>query len=67
MQFLGYKANFNTIFKIGAKSAFSFDNDEQRHLLRQFLIGDGLYEALQKAFSLYLDGCVGMPTASVLL
>lgn len=54
---LGYKANFNTIFKIEAeKSAFSFDNDEQREAFIASVPDEGmaLYEALQKAYSAYI-------------
>ena len=54
---LGYKANFNTIFKIEAeKSAFSFDNDEQKEAFISSVPDEGmtLYEALQKAYSAYI-------------
>ena len=54
---LGYKANFNTIFKIEAeKSAFSFDNDEQKEAFIASVPDEGmaLYEALQKAYSAYI-------------
>lgn len=54
---LGYKANFSTIFKIEAeKSAFSFDNDEQREAFIASVPDEGmvLYEALQKAYSAYI-------------
>lgn len=54
---LGYKANFNIIFKIEAeKSAFSFDNDEQREAFIASVPDEGmaLYEALQKAYSAYI-------------
>ena len=54
---LGYKANFNTIFKIEAeKSAFSFDNDEQREAFIASVPDEGMafYEALQKAYSAYI-------------
>lgn len=54
---LGYKANFNTIFKIDAeKSVFSFDNDEQKEAFIVSIPDEGmtLYEALQKAYSAYI-------------
>ena len=54
---LGYKANFNTIFKIEAeKSAFSFDNDEQKEAFISSVPDEGmaLYEALLKAYSAYI-------------
>ncbi len=50
---LGYKANFNTIFK-WEKSALSFDNDERRHLLRQFLMRDSFVWGTLKAHIQYI-------------
>ena len=54
---LGYKANFNTIFKIEAeKTAFSFDDEQQKETFIASVPDEGmvLYEALQKAYSAYI-------------